>query len=78
MAARRLRVVKIRQEINGSLVGILKDLLAEAKAGKIQTIAYVAECSDNSIQAGATNKKDQARVIGALARLQFRLCREMD
>lgn len=73
-----LKIVKIRPEQNKTLIDLLLELLADAKSGELQTLAFVGETRDNGITTGATEKRDRLRVIGALARLQYRLLQESD
>lgn len=59
-------------------VELLEQLLADAKAGELLSITYVAEIPGNQIVYGWTGCDDIVLVCGHVARLQHRLQQRLD
>lgn len=60
-----------KQEVQADVVGRLEELLALAKEGEIQGIAYSAACIDNAVRAGFTKSSAHNAIIGGLERVKF-------
>ncbi len=62
-----------RQAAQPALIERLESLLARAKAGEIQSIAYACHDIDGSTTYGYTELIDTGRTLAALARVQHQI-----
>jgi hypothetical protein len=64
--------------VNESVVARLEEVLAEARAGKIASVAIAGVESDGSIVSAWSETDDFGKLLGAVARLQFRINANQD
>jgi hypothetical protein len=55
------------------VVELAEDILKAAQSGKIQGLAYVAECADESYQSGATRVDNQFAIAGYMVSMGLRV-----
>lgn len=73
-----VRKVDFRPEVNENLVSILKQFLAEAEAGTLESGAFCGANRDGSLTSAISESADVPRVLAAVVRVQHRLLIGMD
>jgi hypothetical protein len=60
------------------LVELLTAVLAQAKSGEVQTLAFVGTCADNGVVSGICGDGDIFTLIGALRVVETRLISQVE
>ena len=67
-----------RESVDTEIVGLMEEMLAQAKNGEFDGIAIAASRKDGQTFHSWSSSSDFARLAGAISRLQYRLMLKQD